>query len=94
MKVKVLGSGCPNCKTLEARTKEALDSLGLEAPIEKVMDFPSIVAYDVRSTPALVVDEQVVLAGRIPTVDELRRIIAAHRDHRRNGSGVDPSIDR
>lgn len=76
MEIKVLGSGCQNCKTLEARTVEALDSLGLEAPIEKVMDFPSIVAYDVMSTPALVIDEQVVLAGRIPSVEELRRILA------------------
>ncbi|MEX1092949.1 MAG: thioredoxin family protein [Acidimicrobiia bacterium] len=76
MEIKVLGSGCPNCKALEARTVEALDSLGLEAPIEKVTDFPSIVAYDVMSTPALVIDEEVVLAGRVPSVEELRRILA------------------
>ncbi len=75
MEIKVLGSGCANCKTLEARTVEALDSLGLQAPIHKVTDLPQIVAYDVMSTPALVIDEEVVLAGRIPSVEELRRLL-------------------
>lgn len=79
MKIKVLGSGCANCKALEARTLEALDSLGLDAPIEKVTDFPSILAYDVMSTPALVVDDQVVLTGRVPSVEELRRILAGDK---------------
>jgi small redox-active disulfide protein 2 len=75
MEIKVLGSGCANCKALEARTVEALDSLGLQAPIDKVTDFPQIVAYDVLSTPALVIDEKVVLTGRVPSVEELRRLL-------------------
>jgi small redox-active disulfide protein 2 len=78
MEIKVLGSGCATCKTLEARTVEALDSLGLQAPIDKVTDFPQIVAYDVLSTPALVIDEKVVLAGRVPSVEELRRLLVNH----------------
>jgi small redox-active disulfide protein 2 len=77
MEIKVLGSGCANCKTLEARTIEALDALGLQARIHKVTDFPSIVAYDVMSTPALVIDERVVVAGRVPSVDELCNFLAA-----------------
>jgi len=76
MEIKVLGSGCANCKVLESRTVAALDSLGLEASIHKVTDFPSIVAYDVMSTPALVIDERVAVAGRVPSVDELRRLLA------------------
>ncbi|MEX1125807.1 MAG: thioredoxin family protein [Acidimicrobiia bacterium] len=76
MEIKVLGSGCANCKALEARTVEALDSLGLQAPIHKVTDFPSIVAYDVMSTPALVIDERVVVTGRVPSVNELRNLLA------------------
>jgi len=79
MEIKVLGSGCANCKALEARAIEALDALGMEAPIHKVTDFPQIVAYDVMSTPALVIDEKVVLAGRVPSVEELRRLLADQR---------------
>ncbi|MEX2623113.1 MAG: thioredoxin family protein [Acidimicrobiia bacterium] len=76
MEIKVLGSGCANCKALEARTVAALDSLGLEAAIEKVTDFAQIVTYDVMSTPALVIDAKVVLVGRVPSVDELRSLLA------------------
>ncbi len=73
--VKVLGSGCANCKTLEARTAEALTALGVEADIEKVTDYGEIAGWGVMSTPALVVDDQVVLAGRVPTVADLIRLL-------------------
>lgn len=73
--VKVLGPGCANCKTLEARTAEALTALGVEAAIEKVTDYAEIAAWGVMSTPALVVDDQVVLAGRVPTVNALVRLL-------------------
>lgn len=73
--VKVLGSGCANCKTLEARTVEALETLGVEADIEKVTDYAEIVSWGVMSTPALVVDDEVVLAGRVPTVNDLIRLL-------------------
>ncbi|HUP15646.1 MAG TPA: thioredoxin family protein [Acidimicrobiia bacterium] len=76
MEIKVLGSGCANCKALEARTVAALDSLGLEAAIEKVTDFAQIVTYDVMSTPALVINEKVVTVGRVPSVDELYTLLA------------------
>lgn len=75
MSVKVLGSGCANCKNLEARTIEALGVLGLSAPIEKVTDYGEIASYGVMSTPALVIDEQVVVTGRVPSVDELAAIL-------------------
>lgn len=73
--VKVLGSGCANCKTLEARAVEALAALGVEADIEKVTDYGEIASWGVMSTPALVVDDQVVLSGRVPTVDDLTHLL-------------------
>ncbi len=58
--IKVLGGGCANCKRLEAATRKVIESLGIEAEIEKVTDYAEIMKYPVLSTPALVVDEQVV----------------------------------
>ena len=75
MKIKVLGSGCANCQTLEKRTAQAVSLLGLDADIEKVTDYVDIAAYGVMSTPALVIDEQVVLAGRVPKVAELQTLL-------------------
>jgi small redox-active disulfide protein 2 len=77
--IKVLGPGCRNCATLEERTREALGSLGTEATISKVTDFAEIAAYGVMSTPALVVDDQVVVAGRVPKPEEIARLITASR---------------
>ena len=76
MIIKVLGPGCNNCKNLERVTREAVDSLGLDATIEKVTDYPTIAGYGVMATPALVVDERLVLAGRVPTASHLRELLA------------------
>ena len=76
MKIKVLGSGCTNCQTLEKRATEAVKLLGLDVRIEKVTDDAAIAAYGVMSTPALVVDDQVVLAGRVPKVTELQTLLS------------------
>ena len=77
MNIKVLGSGCANCHTLETRAVEAAGLLGLDAVFEKVTDFADIASYGVMSTPALVVDEQVVLSGRVPTVAELQTLLGS-----------------
>lgn len=77
MIVKVLGPGCTNCKNLERVTREALEALGLEAVVEKVTDYPTIVGYGVMSTPALVVDDRVVFSGRVPTSAEVRQVLSA-----------------
>lgn len=77
MRIKVLGPGCTNCKTLERITREAVDALGLDATIEKVEDFPTIVSYGVMSTPALVIDEQLVFSGRVPTPTHVREMLTA-----------------
>jgi small redox-active disulfide protein 2 len=78
MDIKVLGPGCNNCVRLEANTREALADLGLTASIEKVTDFPSIIGYGIMSTPGLVVDGEVVSAGRVPSVDDIKRLIASN----------------
>ena len=66
MQIKILGSGCANCAALERRTREALADLHLSADISKVTDYGDIAGYGVMRTPALVVDEQVLLVGRVP----------------------------
>ncbi len=76
MIVKVLGPGCANCRNLEKATRQALAELGLDATIEKVTDYPTIAAYGVMSTPALVVDEKVLISGRVPKAEEVRALLA------------------
>ncbi|HEX6336378.1 MAG TPA: thioredoxin family protein [Jiangellaceae bacterium] len=75
--MKVLGPGCRNCVNLERVTRDAIGQLELDATVEKVTDFPTIVGYGVMSTPALVVDERVVVSGRVPTTAEVRDLLAA-----------------
>jgi small redox-active disulfide protein 2 len=77
MDIKVLGPGCRNCVTLEARTRDALDGLGLDATIEKVTDPAVIASYGILSTPGLVVDGHVVLAGKVPSVRQLETLLVA-----------------
>jgi small redox-active disulfide protein 2 len=75
MDIKVLGPGCRNCVTLEARTRDALDGLGLDAVIEEVTDPATIAGYGILSTPGLVVDGDVVVAGRVPSVRQLQELL-------------------
>ncbi|MEQ6902216.1 thioredoxin family protein [Nocardioides sp. YIM 152588] len=77
MIVKILGPGCTNCKNLEKATREALDSLGLEAEVEEVRDYAAIAGYGVMATPGLVVDDQVLVSGRVPKAAEIRELLAA-----------------
>ena len=69
--IKVLGSGCANCKKLEAITHQVVSKLGIEAEVVKVTEYPDIMKYNVMSTPGLVVNEKVVSSGRIPTEAEI-----------------------
>lgn len=77
MDIKILGSGCVNCKNLEALTRKALDEMGREDEIDKVTDPGEIISWGVMSTPALVIDGEVVLSGRIPSADQLRQLLAS-----------------
>lgn len=77
MKIKILGPGCRNCVNLERVTREAAQALGLTPEIEKVTDYADIASYGVMSTPGLVVDDEVVVAGRVPTAAYVRELLAA-----------------
>jgi small redox-active disulfide protein 2 len=70
--VLVLGSGCAKCKRLEAMTSDVINELGVEAALKKVTDFDEIMKFDILSTPALVINNEVVSYGRIPSKEELR----------------------
>lgn len=71
--VKVLGPGCRNCERLDAAAREAAASEGLDAAFIKVTDYGEIMAYNVLATPGLVINEQLVAAGRIPSTAEIQR---------------------
>ena len=75
MEIKILGPGCAKCKTLDKLTHEVVEKNGIIANITKVEDIMEIMKYGVMSTPALVVDEKVVLKGRIPTSEELKQLL-------------------
>ncbi|MFW5332173.1 thioredoxin family protein [Hydrogenophaga sp. ZJX-1] len=75
--VKILGSGCANCKKLEAVAREAATASHIEAEFLKVTDMQQILAYDLISTPGLVVNEKLVSSGRIPTVAEVQKWLSA-----------------
>jgi small redox-active disulfide protein 2 len=75
MEIKILGPGCPKCKTLEKMTREVVEKNGIDATVTKVEDIVAIMNYGVLTTPALVIDEKVVLKGRLPSPDELKSLL-------------------
>ncbi len=77
MIIKILGPGCNKCKNLERATREALDQLELDATVEKVEDYATIVGYGVMATPGLVVDDKVLVSGRVPKPAEIKRLLTA-----------------
>jgi small redox-active disulfide protein 2 len=74
--IKVLGSGCANCKKLEAVTRQVVSEMGVEAEVVKVTEYPDIMAYNIMSTPGLVINEKVVSSGRIPSPAEITTFVA------------------
>ena len=76
MDIKILGTGCPNCKRLEKVTRQAVIETGVEATLSKVTDMGEILTYDILSTPGLVIDGQVVSSGRVPSKAEVASLIA------------------
>ena len=75
MNIKILGTGCPKCKTLEEITRKVVKDNGIDASITKVEDIVEIMKYNIMTTPALVVNEKVVSKGRIPSVDEIKQFL-------------------
>jgi small redox-active disulfide protein 2 len=76
MDLKILGSGCAKCDKLEAAARTAVDELGVAAEFDHVTDPAEIASWGVMATPALVVDDEVVLSGRVPSVDKVRDLLA------------------
>ncbi len=76
MEIKILGSGCAKCKRLEESTKLAVEELKLEATITKVEDIMEIMNYGIAATPAMVVDEKVLLKGRTASKEEIKKLLA------------------
>lgn len=76
MEIKILGTGCSNCKKLEANAKEAVKELNVEAQITKVEDIKDIMKYGVMRTPAIVVNGKVKMFGKVSTVEEIKKYIS------------------
>jgi small redox-active disulfide protein 2 len=80
LRIKILGSGCPNCQRLEQETKKAVSTLAVEAEFEKVTDYQKIIEYNILSTPGLVINEKVVSSGKIPSQSEIITFLASALD--------------
>lgn len=79
MVIKILGSGCSNCKKLEANAKEAVEKSGVNAEIVKVQEIKDIMSYGVMRTPAIVIDEKVKSYGKVASVEEIVKFIQDQR---------------
>lgn len=79
MEIKVLGTGCPKCKALEKATNEAVAELGVEASITKEEDIMKIMEYGIMHTPGLVINNKVVMSGRLPSGKEIRQFISQNQ---------------
>ncbi|MBI9058036.1 MAG: TM0996/MTH895 family glutaredoxin-like protein [Labilibaculum sp.] len=75
MEIKVLGPGCKKCNTLAEATQKAVAELGMDVNITKIDDMIKILSYGVMSTPALVINEKVVVSGKVPSVNEIKEFI-------------------
>ncbi|MCU0785397.1 MAG: thioredoxin family protein [Verrucomicrobia bacterium] len=76
MKLQILGTGCAKCKNLAAAAEQAAQALGLTYELEKVTDLNRIMSFGVMMTPALVVDGKVRVSGKVPSVDDLKKLLA------------------
>jgi small redox-active disulfide protein 2 len=79
MEIKILGTGCANCKNLERAVINTLAEMNFEANVEKVEDIAKIMSYGIMRTPGLVINNKVVLSGRLPSMNELKEIIEKNK---------------
>ncbi len=80
MKIEVAGPGCPRCGATAENVARALKELGLEAAVEKITDIDEMVDRGVLQSPALIIDGKIVAQGRIPTVDQVKQLIAKEKN--------------
>lgn len=73
--IKILGTGCPSCVSAEKVVAEVVNELNIEAKIIKVTEIMDIMMYDVMRTPAIVIDEKVVIKGKVPSKDEVKALL-------------------
>ncbi len=76
MKIKILGPGCPKCHELDKRANAVIQEMGVDASIELVKDINTITKYDVLITPGLVINEELVFSGRVPTKKEIAQFVS------------------
>lgn len=74
--IKVLGPGCPKCKTTYNNALEAVRQLGIDARVEKIEDLMEMMAYNIMVTPVLVIDEQIKVKGRVVDVNEIKSLLS------------------
>ena len=79
MKIQILGTGCPKCKTLAANAQAAIQELNLDCTIEKITDINEIMSFSVMVTPALVIDGQVKSAGKLLSTNQIKQLLDAAR---------------
>lgn len=82
MKVEVLGTGCAKCEKLAANAKQAIAALGIDIPVDKVTDLDAIMSYGVMMTPALAIDGEVKITGKVPDAGEIQKMIEAAAEGR------------
>jgi small redox-active disulfide protein 2 len=78
--IQVLGTGCTRCKTLFENAQKAVKELGVDALVEKVEDIQKIMAFEILMTPGLVIDGVVKVAGRVPSADDIKKLILAEQE--------------
>ena len=81
MKIRILGSGCPNCKKLFNQTMQALVELDIAADLQKIEDIKEIMSYKILGTPGLVINDKVKVYGKVPPMDELKRLILEEKEN-------------
>ncbi|RMF97796.1 MAG: thioredoxin family protein [Candidatus Schekmanbacteria bacterium] len=74
-KIKILGTGCARCRQMEANAKAAAKEVGIDYELEKVTDLHDIISAGVMTTPALIVDGEVKVAGKVPSIEEMKKIL-------------------
>lgn len=79
MEIKVLGTGCFNCKTLEKTVISAVSEMGVDARVEKIEDIQKIMSYGILRTPGLVINGKIALSGRVPSINEIKELIEKYR---------------